>query len=72
MLLMAGGPGAGDARLNVVKDNLLRGRERSIPMPESGRDGGGAGVGAGDEGRLAGRKKEGVLMACIAERSGMW
>lgn len=63
--MAAGGPGAGDARLKGVKDNLLSGRERSMPMPESGRDGG---AGAGDDGRLAGRRKEGVLMACIVKR----
>lgn len=58
-LAAAGGPGAGDARLKVVKESLFRGRERST---DSGRE---SGAGAGDDGRLAGRRKEGVLMACI-------
>lgn len=49
----------------MFKDNLLRGRERSIPMPESGREGG-----AGDEGRLLGLKKAGFLRACIMSGNG--
>ena len=68
-VLAIGGPGAGDARLNVVKESLFKGRERSKPTPESGRDGG---AGAGDDGRLLGRKKEGVLMACMATTMCVW
>lgn len=64
---VAAGEGAGDARLKVLSDNLFRGRAvRSNPIPESGREGG---AGAGEEGRLVGRKKEGLTLlrvsACI-------
>lgn len=61
--------GAGDGRRNVVNDNLFRGRDRSKDTPESGREGG-ADVGGGEEGPLAGRKK-GVLSAYIVA-GGMW
>lgn len=47
----AAGVGAGDARLNVLSDNLFRGR----PISESGR---GGTTGAGEEGWLVGRKKD--------------
>lgn len=64
---VAAGEGAGDARLKVLSDNLFRGRAvRSKPMPESGREGG---AGAGEEGRLVGRKNDGLTLlrvsACI-------
>jgi hypothetical protein len=64
-----GGAGAGDGRRNVVNDNLFKGRERSKDTPESEREGC-AGAGAGEEGRLVGRKK-GVLSAYMLA-AGIW
>lgn len=60
----ATGNGAGEGRLNVVNDNLVRGRASRVPMLESGRDGG-ALPGDGEDGLLEGRKNEGLLSACI-------
>lgn len=54
--------GAGEGFLNVLRDSLFRVRARSGLKPESMREGEG---GAGDDGRLAGRKNEGFLRACI-------
>jgi hypothetical protein len=54
---------AEDARLKELNANLLRGRDiRSRPPPQSRLDGGNW---AGEEGRLVGRRKDEVLMACI-------
>lgn len=52
--------GAGDGFLKLLRDNLLRGRAARSKV--SGR---GEAVGAGDDGRLAGRKNKGVLSAFI-------
>lgn len=58
------GEGAGDARLNVLSDNLFRGRAvRSNPIPESEREGG---AGAGEEGWLVGRKKDGLTLLRVS------
>lgn len=56
--------GAGEGRRKALReDSLLSGRAtRSKLTAESGREGG---AGPGDEGLLAGRKKEGVLSALI-------
>lgn len=59
------GAGAGEALLKLFKDNFVRGLERSMPIPESGREGGG---GAGDVGLLEGRKDRGFLRECIMSR----
>lgn len=55
--------GAGEGLRRALKeDSLLSGRAtRSKPTAESGREG----AGPGEDGRLAGRKKEGVLSALI-------
>lgn len=53
------GVGAGDARLNVLSDNLFRGR----PIPESG---GGGTTGAGEEGWLVGRKNDGLTVLRVS------
>lgn len=56
---VAAATGAGDARLNVLRDSILRGRAaRSKLIPDSGRKGR---LGAGDVGRLVGRKNDGFL-----------
>ena len=58
---VAAGEEAGDARLN---DNLFRGRTvRSNPIPESGR---GGDTGAGEVGRLVGRKKDGLTVLRVS------
>jgi hypothetical protein len=58
------GTGAGDGRRKVLSESLLSGRApRSKPMPESGREGGG--VGAGEDGRLFGRRNAGVFIVYI-------
>lgn len=62
-----GGPGAGDGRLKVVSDSLAidRGALSTIGVASELR-----GTGAGDEGRLEGRKREEGLRAFIV-RSGI-
>lgn len=57
------GAGAGEALLRLFKVNLVRDLERSIPIPESGREGG-----AGEVGLLEGRKDRGFLRVCMASR----
>ena len=53
-------------RLKLNEESLESGRAaRSVAPAESGR---GTGAGAGEVGRLAGRKKEGALRAYIAVR----
>lgn len=59
------GAGAGEGRLKLLKDSLFRGRARSGTTLGSGFAGVAGAEGAGEEGRLAGRKKEGFLSACI-------
>ena len=55
--------GVGDGRLKLLSDSLFNGRDtRSKAGPDSCRDGE---CGAGEDGRLEGRRKAGVLMACI-------
>jgi hypothetical protein len=57
------GAGGGDTRLKLVKENFDKGRERSNVGVLSSLLDGGAGAGAGEEGRLDGLKKDGVLIA---------
>jgi hypothetical protein len=57
----AGEEGDG-ARLKLVKDNFDKGWERSNAGTLSSLLDGGAGAGAGEEGRLEGLKKDGVLI----------
>lgn len=61
---------AGEGRLKLLNDNRLTVRERSDAKPDSrrGDEVAEGDNGAGDEGRLVGRKKEGCLRACIIVR----
>ena len=53
--------------MRLLKDNLFKGRDwRSNGCPDSSRRG--ASAGAGDEGRLEGRKREGVLSTFIMKK----
>lgn len=51
--------GDGAWRMKFVRDSLLEARGCPAPWPESGRDG--TVTGAGEDGRLAGRKNDGFL-----------
>lgn len=58
--------GEGEARRKLAKDSMDNGRERSAVGEGAGSTLFVIGVGAGEDGRLEGLKKDGVLIACIS------